>query len=81
MSEKQQSDPQRAGGSPASGHQPAQQSAEQEKVRAMAEVQAEAEAKPKDETVPGGRYLAGDVLVDANNVPIEEKDPRKAERK
>jgi hypothetical protein len=44
-----------------------------------AEPQAEA-PKKLDECVPGGSYLVGDVLVDADGKPVKDKkEPAKAE--
>lgn len=37
-----------------------------------------AEANRPDATVPGGRYLVGDTLVDANGEPLKEADSDKS---
>lgn len=42
-------------------------------ARAAAESQAANAANPLTETVPGGRYLVGDQLVDALGQPIKTK--------
>lgn len=49
-----------------------QQSEAQRVSRALAEAAIEAEERKADETVPGGRFRAGDRLVNANGEPIED---------
>lgn len=45
--------------------------------RATAEAQQQADADKLDETVPGGRYMMGDVAVNSEGEPI--KDAKKDE--
>ena len=43
--------------------------------RALAEAQREAQAHPRDETIPGGRYLVDGEWVDADGKPLKKDKP------
>lgn len=57
--------------------QPANESEAQRINRSLAEAAAEAEEIQADETDPGGQYMVGGQLVDAEGKPVEEKDSEK----
>lgn len=49
-----------------------QESEAQRTSKALAEAAEEAEQRKADETVPGGRYMVGDQLVNAEGKPVKE---------
>lgn len=54
-------------------NRPMQETEAQRTSRALAEAADEAEQRKADETVPGGRYIVGGEMVDAEGQPVKGK--------